>query len=310
MVFRVPARATGTIVMAFEKIRMKESSGRDDLKADTSSATGRYQFISPTWNLMANTKEGKEKNIPSITPEMEEYSKINNRPHPEDPRLNPEFQEIVMRMYTKENADKLKNAGIEPSDKNLYIMHFMGEGDGMKLLKGLSSGREARRDFSAAAGSNPTIFRPGRDYKDVYDIQTRSMTDDTKTGYELIREKYKPEIEALDSLKAGFPSQNMLLGNVEETLMPKYEAIQGNMYYNLNEKQDSNVRAELPFGQEVNMPNFENKLMPDPLRGFFDYVRSGGIVSPKLRRSLKKGGTYVPNATRPRYADETSDGKQ
>ncbi len=98
----------------FSKIRSAESGGNDSAKNPLSSATGRYQFTTPTWNQLAqqNPELG-------LTP---------------DGRNDPDQQERAIRAFTKQNAGVLGNAGIEASNPNLYAAHFLGAGGATKVL--------------------------------------------------------------------------------------------------------------------------------------------------------------------------------
>lgn len=98
----------------YAAIRSAESGGNDAAKNPLSSATGRYQFTTGTWNEVA-------------------------RRHPElgltpDGRLDPAQQEAAIRAFTQDNADILRTAGIPPTNGNLYAAHFLGAGGARSVL--------------------------------------------------------------------------------------------------------------------------------------------------------------------------------
>lgn len=96
-------------------IRSAESGGNDSAKNPKSTATGRYQFLTSTWNdLVARypntgiTKEG---------------------------RLDASQQEIAIKLFTAENARQLSRSNIPLNNGTLYAAHFLGAGDAVKVLK-------------------------------------------------------------------------------------------------------------------------------------------------------------------------------
>ncbi|MBD3844269.1 hypothetical protein IED13_01065 [Bosea sp. SSUT16] len=92
----------------FTQTRSAESSGNDAARNPASSATGRYQFLGGTWaGLMKSNPEL------GLTP---------------DGRTDPQQQERAMRAFTAQNAQALQAKGIQPTDGNLYMAHFLGAG--------------------------------------------------------------------------------------------------------------------------------------------------------------------------------------
>ena len=96
-------------------IRTSESGGNDSATNPTSTATGRYQFLRSTWNDLANRYPNS-----GITP---------------DGRLDPNQQEIAIRIFTAENAQYLKGRDVPLSNGTLYAAHFLGASDAVKVLK-------------------------------------------------------------------------------------------------------------------------------------------------------------------------------
>ncbi len=91
------------------KVRKSESGNKDTAVNPIGGASGRYQFVRSTWEgLGYNWKD----------------------------RFNPQLQEEAMEKYTSQTrkhfVDSFKS---EPSDADLYGMHFLGSGTYIKALK-------------------------------------------------------------------------------------------------------------------------------------------------------------------------------
>lgn len=92
----------------YANIRASESGGNANAKSSTSSATGLYQFITPTWHGLM-------------------------RAHPnagltEDGRTDPKQQEIAVRLFTADNARALTQSRVPITPGNLYMAAFFGPG--------------------------------------------------------------------------------------------------------------------------------------------------------------------------------------
>ncbi|BEV44763.1 transglycosylase SLT domain-containing protein [Afipia carboxidovorans] len=98
----------------FDAVKTAESGGNPNARSTTSSATGLYQFTTPTWNDL-----------------------MRNRPDlglTSDGRLDPQQQERAMRAFTDQNSGILTGAGIDASPANLYAAHFLGAGGAKSVL--------------------------------------------------------------------------------------------------------------------------------------------------------------------------------
>ncbi|MTH65077.1 hypothetical protein [Paracoccus shanxieyensis] len=98
----------------YASARAAESGGDDTAKNPNSSATGRYQFVSGTWNQLIRQRPDL-----GLTPEG---------------RLDPAQQERAMRAFTEANAKTLMRGGIAITNGTLYAAHFLGAGGALKVL--------------------------------------------------------------------------------------------------------------------------------------------------------------------------------
>lgn len=121
----------------FSAIRSAESGGNDNAKNPLSSATGRYQFTSGTWNELARNKPEL-----GLTP---------------DGRTNPDQQERAIRAFTSDNARILASAGIEPTGGNLYAAHFLGAGGARSVLSQPDSASVAAIVGPSVVKANPFL---------------------------------------------------------------------------------------------------------------------------------------------------------
>lgn len=99
----------------YSAIRQAESGGNDAAKNPNSSASGRFQFTESTWNGLAKKYPGS-----GLT---------------SDGRGDPQQQETAIRLFTAENEQTLKKAGIDGTNANLYAAHFLGAGGAVPVLK-------------------------------------------------------------------------------------------------------------------------------------------------------------------------------
>lgn len=142
------------------KNRSAESSGNDTAAATTSSAYGRYQFLKETW--ISNYKKTFGK-----TGETREQILAK--------RADGTTQDKVMETFTRENEFKLRQNGIAINDTSLYLMHFLGQGDALKVLKGQADAPVARYVGKASRDANATVFPKGLTTQGLIDWAARKM---------------------------------------------------------------------------------------------------------------------------------------
>lgn len=133
----------------FRSIRTKESSGNDQARPidpvtgkPRSSAFGRYQWLTKTWNGLVNSPEGRAVGLTA------------------DGRGNPEQEEKAIRLFTNQNANALTRAGITPNHANLYMAHFMGSQGAIDFINAMKRNPQgsAAEAFPDAAQKNPEVF--------------------------------------------------------------------------------------------------------------------------------------------------------
>lgn len=135
----------------FAMLRSAESGGRN-VGSDSSSAFGPYQFTSGTWS-----------NVITRHPDLGLTAQD---------RFNPAKQEIAIRAFTADNAAALKSAGLPQTDVNLYMMHFLGEAGGPRMIRALASdpqGNAKQYADASAVAANPAIFN-GRSVEQVFKL--------------------------------------------------------------------------------------------------------------------------------------------
>lgn len=118
-------------------IRAAESGGNDRAKNPLSTATGRYQFLSSTWNDLVRRYPNSGLSF--------------------EGRTNPQEQEVAIRLFTAENARYLQRNGISLDNGTLYAAHFLGAGDAAKVLKAPNTASVASIVPPKVIQSNPFL---------------------------------------------------------------------------------------------------------------------------------------------------------
>lgn len=164
-----------------------ESSGNPNAKADTSSATGMFQFIDSTWQETVK-KMGKDYTL--------------------EDRKDPAKAAEVMEYFTKQNKQQIEKAtGKEASNTDLYMAHFLGAEGATKFLQA----KEANPNQSAAAlnpkgaAANKTIYFDengrARSVQEVYDLMGKKVSN-AERAVQTGKWGKKDIPEAVASLKA------------------------------------------------------------------------------------------------------------
>jgi hypothetical protein len=148
----------------FSLLRNAESGGRN-IGSDTSSAFGPYQFTAGTW-----------RNVVKSHPELGLT---------EADRFRPAAQETAIRAFTADNVAYLKKAGIEPTNTNVYMAHFLGAGGAVEFIRAFKNNPDAAASQHVAPASvaaNRGVFRAGRTVGDVMAMFGKKFGNDV--GYD------------------------------------------------------------------------------------------------------------------------------
>ncbi|MEZ0226866.1 MAG: hypothetical protein ACAH83_20080 [Alphaproteobacteria bacterium] len=185
---RHAAKVVGVDFGYMMELASAESGFEQSVKAETSSATGMFQFTDDSWMTMMyvhgakyglkdiashiDVKRDRNDNIVSAKiddPLIAKYA-LNLR---KDPRLNA----LMGAEFAKENKmileARLPKQTVARTDQ--YLAHFLGAGQAVDFLTQLKKHPEKSADglFPAAAGSNKPVFYNGdgtaRTVKEVYE---------------------------------------------------------------------------------------------------------------------------------------------
>lgn len=162
------------------KTAMRESSLNPKAKAQTSSATGLFQFLESTW-LQVMKDEGPRlgyQNYANAITKTSDGDFVVSDPQLRQEilalREDPQISADLAAAFTKNNGDYLaRTFGRNPSAGELYIAHFLGAQGAEKLFRaGLSDPDQiAANLFPKQAAANTAIFYEGgraRTIRQVY----------------------------------------------------------------------------------------------------------------------------------------------
>jgi hypothetical protein len=160
----------------------QESGFRNDARAQTSSATGLFQFIDSTWLAMVRD-HGAKYGLAEYADAIEglrggpaRVSDPNLRRRILDLRYNADVSAAMAAEYAASNKAHLERSlGRSVGAADLYMAHFLGAAGAARFLSTLASapGTSAAEVAPAAAAANTNVFyeRSGRAFsvREVYD---------------------------------------------------------------------------------------------------------------------------------------------
>ncbi|MEP1442852.1 MAG: hypothetical protein ABJK39_07570 [Hyphomicrobiales bacterium] len=209
------AQATGVDFDYLVKTAYRESSFRPELSADTSSATGLFQFIEQTW-LSTVKSDGAKFGLSSEANAIQKGSDgrftvadPERRQQILDLRKDPALSANLAGVLTQKNQAYLERAtGLEPTSGELYIAHFLGAKGAADLISAAQSNptQKASDLFPQAAKANKSIFYGnGGDGKTVQQVYAGLISKHSQFGEPLA---LRPEPQnTLKSHTAASPQQ-------------------------------------------------------------------------------------------------------
>ncbi|MGL5447368.1 MAG: transglycosylase SLT domain-containing protein [Rhabdaerophilum sp.] len=168
---RQAAESTGISFDYLMRTAKRESGLNPTAKAQSSSATGLFQFIEQTW-LGLVKKEGANHGLAAeaeaiqqdrsgryVVPDDVQRKQILNL------RKDPGLASTFAGVFTQKNRDVLKGQlNREPNSAELYMAHFLGANGASELISmaETSPTQSAVRAFPDAASANRSIFFDGK----------------------------------------------------------------------------------------------------------------------------------------------------
>lgn len=155
-----PASVSFDMGSYLQRNRRAESGGNDAAAAGTSSAYGRYQFLKGTW--------------------LNYYKQVFGETGESDTailrkRADGAVQDRLMSEFTQDNIKTLRNAGVQPSQGNAYLAHFLGPADAVKVLRADPATPIAQLVRAASISANEPVFRNVRTAGDLTAWAARKM---------------------------------------------------------------------------------------------------------------------------------------
>ncbi|MEO0619860.1 MAG: transglycosylase SLT domain-containing protein [Pseudomonadota bacterium] len=191
------SNATGADFDYLMKTAARESSFRPAAASRSSSARGLFQFINSTW-LRTLKEQGAKYGLHDVAAKIERRD--SGRYYVPDRaerrrilklRDNPTISALMAGAFTRSNAEVIiDRLGREPSGGELYLAHFLGASDAVRMIKLSKTNPHWRADkaFPRAARANRSIFYDvrgsgrARSVRQVYRRLVRMHTRGIKTS--------------------------------------------------------------------------------------------------------------------------------
>jgi hypothetical protein len=288
------------------RVASAESGGNLAAKAATSSATGKFQFLESTWNDLAN-----ETGVPRVT---------SGQP---DPRLDESFQNAQMEAYTKRSTTALQTAGLDVSNANLYVTHFLGQQGGVDFLKGLQASPNvpaASLVSDEAVQANRSVFfkkdGTARTAQEFYAWASKKVGVDNPTGLpEQHISNYDKSMQAMAE-DATAPDPGVIPGKARQPYIEGVELVDPNTLqvdartFQFKEGGDELGVTDRLKGVEKWEPDFAGialiyeradggRFIADGHQRLNLAKRTGGIMNARI---LREADGWTPEAVRVRAA--------
>lgn len=150
-----------------DRIGGVESGGDPNARASTSSALGTFQFIKGTWGDM----------IAKYRPDLAKGrsgEELANDPTIQAMRADPKLSREMAGKLLDENGAALTKAGLTASPGNLYLAHFLGPTDAVKVLKSDPNAPVAGTVNDQSIAANRSVLE-GKSAGTVVDWANRKM---------------------------------------------------------------------------------------------------------------------------------------
>lgn len=157
LISAMPGLSTGF----YNRLIQVESGGDSKARAKTSSATGIGQFTEGTWLGLFD----------KVFPALANYDRAAKLAL----RTNDEMSRKILERLTQENQQSLARSGIAANDTTLYLAHFLGAGDAVKVL--LANPNELAENIvkRESVEANRSVFKPGMTAGDLIAWSARKM---------------------------------------------------------------------------------------------------------------------------------------
>lgn len=123
--------------------RAAESGGSDAAAAETSSAFGRYQFLKQTWLSTYRATFGETGESPAAILRKRGDGAVQDR---------------VMQTFTAANVRALQRAEVPVDDGTVYLAHFLGARDAIRVLKAEGDAPVGSVISAASIHANRAVF--------------------------------------------------------------------------------------------------------------------------------------------------------
>lgn len=132
----------------YSRLYGRESSGNPNAQNPNSTATGLGQFLESTWMDFLQKAHPEMMNL-----RREEALAL---------RSNIEMSKEATRWLAQSNGDKLIKSGFQATDANVYMAHFLGIGDAMKVLGASNDRLVSTLVSSKVLNANQSVLGGGK----------------------------------------------------------------------------------------------------------------------------------------------------